>query len=122
MISESISKMILTLLAADSSVTSTDLSAMGKFLADGCVLHEGLRIVVDGDLMMSLSAAADFIGVSRDKFREVADEIVDGAPRFARMTLFGERHPRYYRIQLLQYGVPKSSPTKAGELGFKIAC
>lgn len=122
MISESTTKMILSILSVDSSVTPSELTAMSQFLAGGCALQEGHRIVVEGDLTMSLSAAARFLGMSRDQFRVVADEVVDGEPRFDRKKVFGERHPRFYKIQLLNYALPESGPSTVGGSNFKIAC
>lgn len=122
MITETIAKTILALLAADQSTTAEDFANIRDCLNGKRAPDNGSRFVAEDGMLLSLSDSARFLGVSRDKFREIANEIVNGAPRFARMTVPGERYPRFYKVQLLAYATPPSDSPRTAEPLLEAAC
>ena len=122
MISAATTTTILQLLSIDPAITRAEIDAMRSFLANGCTSPETIRILIDGDLLLSLSAAAKFLGMSRDNFRALAKEKVDGELRFTPIPVFGESRPRYSKLQLIKYSIPRSASSNAANPGYEIAC
>lgn len=112
---------ILSILTADHGVSAALIAATTRFFENGCIDSGPARIVVEGGLMMTKSAGARFLGLSRQQFAAVAETIINGAPQFTEHFVAQEKHPRYSKIELIEYA-SKRNATHQAVPAFKIAC
>ncbi len=94
---------ILHLLRADTGTTQAQVDATERFFAQGFT-SAVTRVTVDCALLLTTSASARLIGVSRVKFREIQE-----VEKFTEHYLPGEKWPRFEKIQLIEYSATQRS-------------
>lgn len=103
MISPSTTAMILNLLRADPGATASEIQSTRQFFDTGCQ-SETARIAVNGGLLLTKSAGARLLGVSRTQFTKIAlAKDANGQPQFAEHYVANETFPRYSKIELIEY-------------------
>ncbi len=130
MLSHSTTETILNLVTADRGATVAEIEALRKFLAAGCIGSGPARIHLEDGMLLTKSAAARFLGVSRQIFRIMAEKIiiVEGKPRpqFLEHFIAHEKFCRYSKIDLIEYlAQPHPAPPEAASPdrpAFQIAC
>ena len=124
MIDQSTISTIINILSADRNASIAEVEATRRFFASGCVSTGPARIIVEGGLLMTKSAAARFLGISRQQFTAEAEALVNGRLRFTPHFVAQEKFPRFSRIELLEYMQTPGQPTTAhaDRPSFQIAC